>query len=366
MALGLLDSVSATEVIGYSVIKGHFLEQRGPEELVLDSFFGFSVLGSIDLSDSKLISAGQVRLPEGRTVDLEDFGDTWTLLESFETQAELDAAYQWGDYIVTFDSRVEGPHACLLELPETPLPPVPRLTNFEASLSVDPSRPLTLNYTFDGALAKRDFVQAYVTLGHGEVFATPNQGEPGALTIEDRTVTIPAGTLVPGFVHSLNLEATRVTGTNDACYPGVQGYAAVFRSTSVDLLVLTPPSLRFLTATAAGSIELEVVGDPGGTIVLEGSGDLRSWTAIATNRSDSGTNTFAVARDGKEHRFFRAAQDAPPIPNAFGRAPAAQLSAGIAVGLRVGVARGGSAPRGTRISRSPFATRDLTRRGTRE
>ncbi|MBL9127774.1 MAG: hypothetical protein JNL97_09010, partial [Verrucomicrobiales bacterium] len=42
MALCLLEPASATEVIGYSVIKGHFLEQRGPEELVLDSFFGFS------------------------------------------------------------------------------------------------------------------------------------------------------------------------------------------------------------------------------------------------------------------------------------------------------------------------------------
>lgn len=298
--------VLATEVTGFSIIKGHFLNQTGPEEFVDDPWFGFSVLGSVDLSDSDLLTSSRLRMPAGETVDLEDYGDTWSLLESFETQAELDEAYPWGDYIVLFDSRVEGPHACLLEIPETPLPPTPRLVNFEVVSSVDPSRPLTLNWTFDTPPASSDFVQIYVNLGHAELFSTPNLGEPGALTVNDRSVTLPAKTLEPGFLHSLNLEITRITGTNDACYPGVQGVAAVFRSSSVDLWVLTPPVLRFLARSGPGLPEVEVVGDPGGSVILQGSADLKTWSNLATNRTESGTNMFQLPQDPGSHRFFRA------------------------------------------------------------
>ena len=138
--------VSAVDVIDYSIIKGHFLNQSGPDQLVIDPLFGFSVLGGVDLSDLNLLKSAKVRLPEGATIELEDFGDTWSLLESFETQAELDEAYQWGDYIVSFDSKAEGPHSCLLEIPETPLPPTAKLVNFGDVQSINPARPLTLTW----------------------------------------------------------------------------------------------------------------------------------------------------------------------------------------------------------------------------
>lgn len=297
---------SSLDVTGYSIIKGHFLNQTGPDELVLDPLFGFSVLGGVDLADLDLLDTASVRLPEGETLELDDYGDSWSLLYSYETQAELDAAYQWGDYIVSFESRTEGSHACLLELPETPLPPTPRLVTFEATQAIDPAKPLTLTWAFDGALAKDDFVQLYVTLGHGEVFSTPNLGEPGALTIEDRTVTIPADTLEPGYIHSLNLEVTRITSTNADCYPGVQGVAAVFRSTSVDLFPLTPPTLRFLARPAMGLPEIEVVTDPEGTVVLQGTSDLWNWSNLETNAAASGTNVFTLPGGSEGFRFFRA------------------------------------------------------------
>jgi hypothetical protein len=296
------------DVTGYSIIKGHFLNQTGPDQLVDDPLFGFSILGGVDLADLNLLDSAELRLPEGTTIELDDYGDTWTLLESFETQEELDTAYQWGDYIVSFDSQVEGPHSCLLELPETPLPPTARLVNFDDVQSIDPSRPLTLTWDWDAVPAANDFVQLYVTLGHGEIFSTPNLGEPGALTPEDRTVTIAAGTLVPGAIHSLNLEVTRITATNATCYPDVTGVAAVFRSTSVDLFVLTPPLLRLLGRPTNGLPELEVVGDPNGPVVLQGSLDFKAWSNLATNTSETGTNRFLLPTAGEAHRFYRAVQ----------------------------------------------------------
>ncbi len=299
----------AADVVGISIIKGHFLNQSGPDELVDDPLFGYSVLGGVDLADLDLLDSASIRLPEGETIDLEDYGDSWSLLESFETRAELDAAYQWGDYIVAFDSKTEGEHSCLLEIPETALPPTPRLVNFGDVQSIDPSRALTLNWAFDGPLDKDDFVQLYVTLGHGEVFATPNLGEPGALTIDDRTVTIPAATLEPGYIHSLNLEVTRVTSTNGECYPEVQAFAAIFRSTSVDLFVRQPPWLRLLARSGNSLPEVEVVGEPEAPVILQASLDFLSWTHLGTNSSVSGTNVFQLPAGTGAARFFRVLQE---------------------------------------------------------
>jgi hypothetical protein len=145
-----------------------------------------------------------------------------------------------------------------------------------------------------------------VNLGHGEVFATPGWGEPGALANTDRTVTIPAGTLVPGFIHSLNLELTRVVSTNADCYPHAPGVGAVFRSTELDLLVVTPPVLRLLSVTTAGAVQIEVVADPDASVVLQVTGDFGNWSDVSTNTQPSGTNLFSVSGSADSRRFFRA------------------------------------------------------------
>ncbi len=301
--------VHGADVVGYSIIKGHFLNQTGPDELVSDPLFGFSVLGGVDLTDLDLLNSVAIRLPEGTSIELDDYGDSWSLLESFETEADMDEAYQWGDYTISFDSKAEGRHSCLLELPETPLPPTPRLVNFEDVQTVDPGRPLILTWEYDALPAVDDFVQLYVSLGHGDVFSTPGLGEPGALTIHDRSVTIPAETLVAGYIHSLNLEVTRVTSVNSECYPEVEGVGAVFRSTSVEMFVLTPPVLRFLSRSGSELPEMEVVADPEGTVVLQGSRDFRAWSNVATNTSASGTNVFNLPAATGAYQFFRAVQN---------------------------------------------------------
>lgn len=296
------------DVTGFSIIRGKFLNQEGPDDLRLDPIFGFSLMANVDLSNLNLVQTAKLRLPEGSSVGLEDYSDTWSLLDSYPTLAELNEAYVWGDYFVSFTTRHEGSFTCMLEFPETAIPATPYLVNYGVTQSVDPGHPLTLHWDFKETPAPGDFMQVYVTLGHGEIFSTPNAGEPGALTLADRSVTIPANTLVPGFVHSLNLELTRTTSTNTACYPGVEGFGAVFNSTSVSLFVLTPPTLRFLARDADGRADLEVVADPDGAVVLQGSPDLKIWSNLATNTAATGTNVFKVQPSTEPWRFFRAFQ----------------------------------------------------------
>jgi hypothetical protein len=298
----------AADVVGYSIIKGEFLLQTGtgPGGLERDPDFGFSILATVELADFDLLDSARLRLPEGDTLEMDDYGDYWSILDSYGTAAELDEAYSWGDYVVLFEAPTDGKFSCLVGMPEAALPPAPRLVNFADVQSVDAAQPLTVTWEFDGTPAKDDFVQVYVNLGHGEVFATPNLGEPGALGATDRSVTIPPDLLVPGFIHSLNLEITRVVSTNTACHPSAQGVGAVFRSTEIDVFVPTPPEVRWLAKSTNGLPAVEVVTDPEQPIVLQGSPDLRQWSDVATNAAASGTNVFEISTTGDPRRFYRA------------------------------------------------------------
>lgn len=304
LALGL---AQGADVLSYSVLKGQFLNQTGPQTLRQDPDFGHSLLVSVDLADLDLLNTADLRLPDGESVELDDYSDSWSLLDTYQTAEALDAVYTWGDYVVSFDAVHDGKFHCLVTLPEKALPPVARLTNWEVSQAVDPTRPLTLNWVLDGEPGADDFLQVYVNLGHGEVFSTPNLGEPGALRISDRTVTLPPETLIPGAIHELNLEITRVVSTETACHPSAQGVGALFRSTSVDLFVFRPPQVGRLEALAGGGFRVEVVADPGQPVALQGSPDLQSWEDVASGNADSGTNRFDLATSpGSLARFFRA------------------------------------------------------------
>lgn len=296
----------AGDLLGYSVLKGQYLNQTGAETVVTDPDFGFSLLASVDLVDFDLMTNGSVRLPNGSVHEMDNLGDAWAFLDIHPTLASLNAAAPWGNYRIRFKTFKDGEFNCLLPFDETSLPPIPRLANFDEVQVVDPRNPLTLAWTFAATPNPEDFVQLYITLGHGTVFATPDFGAPGALNRTNRFLTVPPGTLEPGWIYSLNMEITRVADTNHGCYPGVDGVSATFRSTSVDFLTITIPEVRLLSRHADGTIDLEVFGEPGKPIILQDSPNLNLWQNVATNAADSGINRFVIPPGPAPTRFFRA------------------------------------------------------------
>jgi len=312
--LALLKSDAfGADVLGYSVYKGQFLLQTEPDRLEIDPDFGFSVLASVDSVDFDLIKKARLRLPDGDTLEMDDLGDSWTLLDSYGTLEELDVDYVWGDYILLFDTVNDGSFSCLVELPEAQLPPAPRLLDFAASRAVDPGLPLELNWVYDAPAKAGDFVQVYINLGHSEVFSTPDVGEPGALDGRSTSVIIPSGVLVPGGIHGVNIEVTRILSTNSDCYPDGEGVGALFRSTEILVAAMTPPQLRLLSGPVNGAVMVEVQSEPGTLVTLEGGVDLRQWSLVATNIADSDTNVFVVPLgEMSSARYFRAREELPP------------------------------------------------------
>ena len=202
MAAHCIVCLSAAEVRGYSVIKGQFFLQTGTQTLILDPDFHYSILGSVDMTDFQMLQSASMTLPDGSKIDLEDIGDSWSYLDSQDTYSELNSIYGWGRYVIDFTTRSEGSFSCPIDLPQTTLPPRPRLVNFDQMQAIDPYQPLILQWDFSAPPRSNDFVQVYINYGHGEVFSTPNLGEAGALDNSARSLTPPCGdTLVWGRVQ---------------------------------------------------------------------------------------------------------------------------------------------------------------------
>ena len=296
----------AGDVVGYSVVKGQFFLQTAPNVVFSDVDFAYSLQVWVGLADFNRLRAGSFSPPGGRVQMLDDLGDHWGALEVRRTFESLNSDFGWGAYTINFETVNDGSFSCALQLPESPFPPVPRLTNFGDVQAVDATRPLAVMWEFSQPPQPDDFVQVYVTLGNATIFSTPGLGEVGALDGTSRSLTIPSGTLKRGFVYGLNLEITRVASVNSECYPGAGGQAAKFSGTGMDLTTILPPQLRLLSRPANRLISLEVLAEPNATVVLQGSEDLMRWTDRATNSAPDGTNLFSVSAVAPVMEVFRA------------------------------------------------------------
>ncbi|MHC1768922.1 MAG: hypothetical protein AB9869_32340 [Verrucomicrobiia bacterium] len=300
--------VRSGDVLDFSILKGQFLLQTDADTLILDPDFAFSFLATVDLADYDLLREASLRLPDGDELPMDDLGDFWSVFDTANTLEELDEYYTWGDYFFLYNTVNDGNFTCLLNLPEAPLPPKPRLVNFADAQAVNVTKPLTLVWEFDGPPKTSDFVQIYVSLGHWDVFSTPALGEPGALDGTARSFTIPANTLDPDWIQSLNIEITRLVSTNNECNPKTPGVGATFSSTEVDLVPIWVPVLRVASAPANGQFSIEVSAEPQQPIVLIGSSKLIEWSPVATNSSPSGIVVFSVPLGEAPFRFFSARQ----------------------------------------------------------
>jgi hypothetical protein len=299
-----LDAQGA-DVRGYSVLKGLFQNQTDANTLEVDPDFGYCLLASVDLTDFYLVTDASFRLPGDRVEAMDDIGDFWAFMDSRSTFLSLNTAFGWGTYTFDFTTANEGSFTCALTFPTTPLPPTPRLLNFSAVQEVNPSQPLRLEWDFSAMPRPSDFVQVYINHGHDEIFSTPDLDQPGALDGTARSVTLPAGTLEPGRVYSLNLEITRVVSTNAASYPGAPGVAGTFSSTALTIGTMALPRLRLAAPPANGALSVEVWGAPDKTVVLQGTDDWKEWRNLATNSSPSGTNLFVAPVGNETARIFR-------------------------------------------------------------
>jgi hypothetical protein len=76
---------------------------------------------------------------------------------------------------------------------------------------------------------------------------------------------------------------------------------------TVSLQIFHPPSLLLDTASAPGSVALQITGAPGLPCVIESSADLVQWTPLVTNSPPpGGVASFQIGAPTEPQRFYRA------------------------------------------------------------
>ena len=246
------------------------------------------------------VSASSLTWPNGTQTNLSTFG-FFQFFESFDTQAELDAAYPAGNYTLRFTQSGQAERVIPMSIPAG-APPIPKITNFEATQAWDTTQPFTLQWTpFTGATGD-DQIFLIISDDQGRVvFQAPDLCVPRALPLNATSLVIPANTLSTNETYTAQLNFTKAFYFSTNAVPEMSGFGGVESDTS--LLIQTtsgggtviPATLTSWEVLPSGALNLQVSGSAGKTYSFQRSTSLLApnWQGIGTvTLNATGTGTF--------------------------------------------------------------------------
>ena len=181
-------------------------------------------------------------------------GNTFTILDTFTTQAQLDAAYGTGNYNLTVNtsagvlSRSTTLLFAFFQYPTIPRLTVPTTDWQNDVLVIDSS----VDYTFTWSPLVNPQANDLIQFVIREVINPPPF--PGTQT----SFVLPAGTLQPGTEYAADLAFGRGVGVSAADADFGQGIGALVRSTAFTIRTLAPA----LALTSAVSRKEHGIGGP--------------------------------------------------------------------------------------------------------
>ena len=217
----------------------------------------------------------------------------------FDTPAAMESAFPNTGFV--FDLQSAGSVTSLpMTLPSSlEFPTAPHLTNYAAAQAIDATKPFTLGWDAAGANVDCVFVEI------SGAFNTPALGDPSALKGSARTVTIPAGTLLPNRTYSgyITFYDSQIT-TNTYVQLAYRASTTEFSITTVtggSPLVITNAEVK------AGAFQFDILADPNQVIEIQTSTNLvaNQWTPWLTTNSPVDRATIRCPLDGTR-KFFRA------------------------------------------------------------
>jgi hypothetical protein len=314
--LTLLVAITLTATSGKAQTVGSFahakiqnLRQTSSATPILDStqpfqFGSFVTRGTATITSATLTFPGTA---SPRTYTSIGGGTTFTILDTFATASQLDAAYGSGSYnlMVNTDVGVFSRSLSLFfnffQFPTAPRLTVPAANWQNGVLVIDSTADYTFTWApFTGAQAN-DLIQ--FSIANSPVNPPPF---PGTQT----SYVVPAGTLQPGTEYSANLAFIRVINASAADTDFGQGLGARVSNTGFTIRTLAP-ALALATAVSRKQhgvdgpifdINLPLSGTPGvesrtggangeHTIIFTFSNPIVSGTATVT----SGTGSIPAA-----------------------------------------------------------------------
>jgi hypothetical protein len=229
---------SAADVRQYNLLKGQTFIQTsagapvasGPSNFVMQAEGDGQMMGSLtNMTFTK---------PNSQVVSLSADGESsYRFEQNFSSMTDLNTAFPSGTYTVTMQTVNDGQRAIQLSLTGDVYPDTPHISNFTAAQAVVPSQDFTLTWDEWGGGTVQDIVQVrIVDSSDNDVFSSPEQGQPGALTGVSTSVLIPARKLRPGQTYGVELLFGRASEFNQSSYPGATGLAAYFKRLQFQLI----------------------------------------------------------------------------------------------------------------------------------
>ncbi len=325
---GGCEGETPVESAGFSLFKQLSYEQGPTGEPGLMIPHGALFMGSYGEFD---VSAGQgvavtieypaaPALPPHTVKSFESFpGGMSFLMEAFEDQGQLDAAYPNVEYEVQLRDLSQPPasqvtNSVVLVFGASAYPPTPRWANWGEAQAVNPTNDFTLRWdAFTGAGAM-DFISLeIIEEGGGVVFSAPDACAGVRLANTATSIVVPGGTLAAGKTYRGRLSFLRLTDEGKVL-AGKTGVAGVAKTTETTLKTVggTPvvaPRFLSVQALAGGEVELTVEVTVGRPFVLLGGGSpaLIGTPLVTTNPPASPLKLRLPA--GASYEFYRGRTD---------------------------------------------------------
>lgn len=224
------------------VYKGLFYQQTGPGTVTPKSGTRFAQFGAFaQMTAPGSLSSGTVRNPANQTFSLAAEEMLLGFEMGFTSQANMDAAFGHGNYLLAIATRHDGNRSFTLNLSGSSYPPMPQFSNYNALQAVNPTAPLTLQWTAWTGGTTNDLIRVEIEDAETweSVFSTPLPGSPGALNGTVTSLTIPANTFAPNRTYNVLLMFFHPVTMDVVTYPGAMAVAGYLRETELTLVTAT-------------------------------------------------------------------------------------------------------------------------------
>lgn len=165
-----------------------------------------------------------IRTPRAVTKNLLANGDHLAVIETFNTQGELDTPWNSGTYTISLQNTKDGSRTSNGFIGNSVYPAAPRISNFNDCQNVDHTQPFTVRWDALG-IPSTDIARLRVEINGAVVFETPAiPGTTGVLGSSATSVTIPVGRLIEGEVYNAYLISHRTVTRDTTTISGAPGH----------------------------------------------------------------------------------------------------------------------------------------------
>ncbi len=249
---------------------------------------------SVAFAGPTSVTNGALHLPGGALLPFAREGggsveDREAALEKrFASTSALDLAFPNGTYDFLLETANAGRLTNSLTLTGNVYPATPRINNFAAAQSVNPTNEFILSWDALAGATTNDLIMVEIRdCLDRDVFSTPGPGESRALLGTATGVVIPARTLRPGQGYSVQLIVARIITMGPTVPPGGRKLAGYYKQLRTSLTTL---------GTAEGCAE----------------GDLR---LVFTFRPGAFNGLTAAANYPEDFAYYTAQYSIPRPPN---------------------------------------------------